>query len=212
MIRVAFLCFSNPFLYNFSHNDIMLEYYDDLRYIEYEKCDLLIIANNKGKVNLVKCLELVKKRCDNKPIFIIDHEYNNEIVDTIFSLGATDYLIYPIANSYLKNKIIKAYNETKQAKLNIYEYYELKIDFNAQMVFLSQRPISLTKIEFNLLKTLISNVNIPLGKKELIKLVWGYDSDDYRTIETHIKTLRRKLKDYGNNIITIWSKGYAFME
>ncbi|MDF9866643.1 DNA-binding response OmpR family regulator [Bacilli bacterium PM5-3] len=211
MIRVACFSYNNAFLSNFHHDEIIIEYFNDLDIIEYSIYDFVIIINDKNNVDLVKCLDMIKTKF-NKTVYIIDKEYNDELVKKVFKKGLDDYLTFPIENEYLIQKIINDFYKREKKHLSYYKYETLIIDFNAYTVLIDYDEIKLTKIEFKLLKFLIENLNKAVSRKEIIANIWGYDSNDYRTIETHIKTLRKKIKQYKSNIITVWSYGYAFME
>ena len=57
----------------------------------------------------------------------------------------------------------------------------------------------------------MQNKNVALGREQLLSTVWGYDFyGDDRTVDTHIKTLRKALKEYGKLIVTIRGMGYKF--
>jgi len=198
-------------LTNFSHDDIVVEYFDDIDEINYDKCDFIIIINDKNNVDIVKCVKIIRKKF-NKIIYLIDKEYDNFLLSHIFDYGIDDYLLYPVVNEYLIQKICKDFYKDKSNNISCYQYQDLKIDFKAHVVMIKYEEINLTNLEYELLKFLISNVNISIPKKEILKKVWGFESEDYRTLETHIKTLRKKLKGYKKNIVTIWSYGYLFSE
>ena len=91
-------------------------------------------------------------------------------------------------------------------------YYDprLEIDFRIRTVNLDSRPVNLTKMEFRLLTLLAQNVGEIVPRSELLKSVWGYGSDiRTRTLDVHIRRLRRKLRDYSRqHIETIFGIGY----
>ena len=69
----------------------------------------------------------------------------------------------------------------------------------------------MTPKEYDLLTYLIKNENMAVTREELLSKVWGYDFfGDDRTLDTHMKILRRKLKGYGKNIVTLRGVGYRF--
>ena len=74
----------------------------------------------------------------------------------------------------------------------------------------SQRK-NLSPKEYELLAYLIKNRDIALSREKLITEVWGYDFyGDDRTVDTHIKLLRKNLEDYGSLIVTLRGVGYRF--
>ena len=93
----------------------------------------------------------------------------------------------------------------------IFVYKTLKIDFDARRVFINDLEIELTHKEYELLVTLVQNVNNAVTREELVTNIWDSTiSSDDRTLDTHIKSLRKKILEYADNIITIRRVGYRF--
>ena len=86
----------------------------------------------------------------------------------------------------------------------------LKINLDSRRVFANSEEIKLTNKEYHLLLYLIRNKNIVLSRDKLLENIWGYDFvGESRTVDVHIKQLRKKIGDsYGNLIETVWSVGY----
>ena len=146
-------------------------------------------------VDLVSKKEQVVVKDDVK---IVDRINDPYLVNRLGSYKNTPYETL-IQNLY-KNPFL--YNE----KLN-----GLKIDDKAHEVSVDDEVIYLTPKEYDLLKYLVANKNIALSREQLLTNVWGYDFyGDDRTIDTHVKTLRKNLGSYGDNIKTIRGVGYKF--
>lgn len=160
---------------------------------------------------MVKCINLIRKKYD-RILYVIDYEYNHQNVSYAFGASVTDYLVFPINNDYFIEKIINDYYRYIKQFDDFYAYKDLLIDFKAAKVKIGSEYIKLTRIEIKLLKFLINNIDRALDKKTIYRMVWGSESYDLRTVETHIKTLRRKLRQYGGNIVTIWALGYSYTE
>ena len=78
-------------------------------------------------------------------------------------------------------------------------------------VFADGRDVTLTHMEFELLRYLLINRGIALTSEKLINEVWGYDYyGDARTLDTHIKLLRKSLGPYHTSIVTLRGVGYRF--
>ena len=76
---------------------------------------------------------------------------------------------------------------------------------------IKDQVIYLTPKEYELLKYFVNNKNVALSREQLLTNVWGYDFyGDDRTIDTHVKTLRKNLGSYGNYIKTVRGIGYKF--
>ncbi len=103
-------------------------------------------------------------------------------------------------------------NNQESATTNeVWQYKNLKIDYSAHIVTINNEKIDLTPKEYELLVYLIKNQNIAVRREQLLEKVWGYDYyGDDRTLDTHMKSLRKKIGEYANCIITIRRVGYRF--
>ena len=89
----------------------------------------------------------------------------------------------------------------------------IKLDDVAHDVYVDNEKIYLTPKEYDLLKYFIDNKNIALSRENLLSNIWGYDFyGDDRTIDTHVKTLRKHLGKYKDMIITVRGMGYKFQD
>ena len=96
-------------------------------------------------------------------------------------------------------------------KKEIFELEGLKADFTARIVYADGVRLELSPKEYDLLFYLIKNRNIALSREKLICEVWGYDFfGGDRTLDTHIKLLRRSLGEYSKFIVTLRGMGYRF--
>ena len=89
----------------------------------------------------------------------------------------------------------------------------LRADVTARLVFIDGERIDMSPKEYDLFFYLLSNRNIALSREKLLCEVWGYDFfGDARTLDTHIKLLRKSLGKYSNYIVTLRGVGYRFEE
>lgn len=153
----------------------------------------------------------IKKEKDIPIIFLsaLGEEY-----DKIhgFDLGVDDYVVKPFSCKELMMRIhailkrVNQNNEVDEFVLN-----GLKIDFTARIVTIDKEPVQLSPKEYELLFYLVKNRGIALTREKLLQNVWGYDFfGDDRTLDTHIKLLRRNLKEYSRYIVTLRGVGYRF--
>lgn len=129
-----------------------------------------------------------------------------------FELGVDEYISKPFSP-----KILVARVEAVLRRVNVLsagqamEAGGISVDKSAHQVKIDGQEIELSYKEFELLTYFIENQGIALSREKILNNVWNYDYfGDARTIDTHVKKLRNKLKDKGNYIKTIWGMGYKF--
>ncbi|MBQ8415577.1 MAG: response regulator transcription factor [Clostridia bacterium] len=89
----------------------------------------------------------------------------------------------------------------------------LRADMTARLVFIDGERVEMSPKEYDLFFYLLSNRNIALSREKLLCEVWGYDFyGDARTLDTHIKLLRKSLGRYSRYIVTLRGVGYRFEE
>lgn len=127
-----------------------------------------------------------------------------------FDIGIDDYVTKPFSPKELVARI-KAVTKRTNNEETTYRFGELVIDDKAHDVTISNEKINLTPKEYDLLKYFVTNNNVALSREQLLTNVWGYDFyGDDRTIDTHVKTLRKNLGKYGDYIKTVRGVGYKF--
>ena len=89
----------------------------------------------------------------------------------------------------------------------------LRADVTARLVYVDGERIDMSPKEYDLFFYMLSNRNIALSREKLLCEVWGYDFyGDARTLDTHIKLLRKSLGPYADHIVTLRGVGYRFEE
>ena len=127
-----------------------------------------------------------------------------------FDIGAEDYVTKPFSPKELMMRIkVILKREMKQSNRIVID--GLVVDEDAHTVTVDGERVHMANKEYELLLYLVKNIGNALTRQSIISKVWGYeyDSDD-RTLDTHMKLLRRDLKGYGNYIKTIRGVGYRF--
>ena len=132
-----------------------------------------------------------------------------------FELGVDDYVVKPFSPKELMMRVGAIMNRVKpqgeEHKRNVLSFAGLSIDFDARIVTVDGKRAELSPKEYDLLAYMVQNKNIALTREMLITNVWGYDFyGDDRTLDTHIKLLRRSLGPYSKFIVTLRGVGYRF--
>ena len=138
-----------------------------------------------------------------------------------FESGADDYVVKPFSPRELLLRVEAVMKRTqstaaKQAQLNEILSFDnggLKVDLTARIVYVEGERVEMSPKEYELLFYLVRNRNVALTREKLISEVWGYDFyGDARTLDTHVKLLRKSLGKYSDYIVTLRGVGYRFEE
>ena len=127
------------------------------------------------------------------------------------SHGADEYLTKPFSYNIFTARVGAMLRRVKKQQQEKIKCGKIVVDQQTRSVFIEDRDCKLNKKEFSLLCYFIKNKDRVLTREQLITKIWGYDySGNGRTLDTHIKTLRSKLGEYGKNIKTLRGVGYKF--
>lgn len=178
--------------------------------VKNEDFDIIIMDIMMPKMDGYSACREIKKIKDI-PFILLSargEEYDKLIG---FDLGIDDYVTKPFSPKELVARI-KAVTKRKDNKEDIYEIKGIKLDNIAHDVYIDSKKVYLTPKEYDLLKYFIDNKNVALSRDTLLSSIWGYDFyGDDRTIDTHVKTLRKHLGKYKDMIVTVRGMGYKFV-
>ena len=129
-----------------------------------------------------------------------------------YELGIDEYITKPFSPKILVARVEAVLRRTSNLQdSDVIQAGAIEMDVNAHMVKVDGEPIELSFKEFELLHYFVINQGVALSREKILNNVWNYDYfGDARTIDTHVKKLRSKLKDRGEYIKTIWGMGYKF--
>ena len=185
--------------------------------------DLIIMDVMMPELDGFSAVAMIRK-FSNTPVIMLSAR--SEEYDRIhgFEIGVDDYVTKPFSPRELMLRInavlsrvsaasSAARDENPAADHDVYNYKDLMIDFTARTVSVGEERLDLSPKEYDLLFFLVKNRGIALTRDRLLSEIWGYDFYGVdRTLDTHIKLLRKKLGDYAGCIVTLRGVGYRFEE
>ena len=139
-----------------------------------------------------------------------------------FELGIDDYVVKPFSPKELMlrveavlKRVGRSAEQVQRPQNQIVELDGggLRADLTARIVYIDGERVEMSPKEYDLFFYMLENRNIALSREKLISEVWGYDFyGDARTLDTHIKLLRKSLGKYSSYIVTLRGMGYRFEE
>jgi DNA-binding response OmpR family regulator len=159
-------------------------------------------------------IEVCKRVRQHSDVPILMLTARDEDIDKIIGLevGADDYLTKPFNPRELVARIRsilrRATPERRERESAVIEHGDLHIDAGRREVHVREEEIQLAPKEFDLLWELLDHRGLVLTRDQLLERVWGYTfAGDTRTVDVHVRQLRRKLGD-ASPIVTVWGVGY----
>lgn len=185
-----------------------------VRICEQEDFDLIIMDIMMPKIDGFTAYKEIKKK---KDIPVLMLSARGEEYDKLygFELGIDDYVVKPFSLKELMARVKAVIRRHSGASLrqerNILEYEGLLMDITGRKVYVDGARITMTPKEYDLLFFLAKHEDIVFSREELLEKIWGFDFfGDGRTVDSHIKMLRRSLGEYRKFIVTHRGVGYKF--
>ena len=171
---------------------------------------LIILDVMMPKMNGYEVCRTIRK--DSKvPIIMLTAKAEEQDELLGFNLGVDEYISKPFSPKILVARVEAILRRTNAMSDDKLEYEGIEIDKMAHSVRIDGEEVELSYKEFELLTYFVENRGIALSREKILNNVWNYDYfGDARTIDTHVKKLRSKLKEKGDYIITVWGMGYKF--
>ncbi|MGX1195073.1 response regulator transcription factor [Metabacillus sp. SLBN-84] len=185
---------------------------DALNQLKYELPDLLIADVMMPYMDGFSFAAEMKKLYEVPLIFL---SAKGEEWDKIqgLKLGGDDYIVKPFHPGELLARVESVLRRSGQKNLqgNRVIAGPLVLDLSAYKVLLQNKPMSVTLKEFEILSLMARNKGSVFTREQLLDSIWGPNhAGTGRTVDTHIKTIRLKLKEHANLIQTVWGIGYKF--
>ncbi len=173
--------------------------------------DLIILDLMLPDADGVELCRRIRQRWD-VPILMLTAR--DEDVDKIIGLevGADDYMTKPFNPRELvarvKSILRRAAPERRERESAVIHHGDLVVDAGRREVRVADREVQLAPKEFDLLWELLDHKGLVLTRDQLLERVWGYTfAGDTRTVDVHVRQLRRKLGD-ASPVVTVWGVGY----
>ncbi|URZ04898.1 response regulator transcription factor [Clostridium felsineum] len=186
---------------------------------EKEHIHLIILDLMLPKISGEKVCAKIRS-VSSVPIIMLTAKIEEDNKIEGLSMGADDYVTKPFSNrelvSRVKALIRRTYRDnTPLAELLIINNGDLEIDVEKFIVKKRGENVNLTSNEFKILIVLLSKPGKVFSREELVNKAFGIDYDGFdRTIDTHIKNIRRKIEDDHRNpkyIVSVYGLGYKFI-
>lgn len=188
---------------------------DALDRLDAERPDLLLLDLNLPGVDGFEVTRRIRQGGGHMPILMLTAR--DDAVDKVvgLELGADDYVTKPFDPRELVARVRAVLRRSEGAVEEsdpdlppVLEVEDLRIEVGPREVFVAGEEVSLTPKEFDLLTALVQARGLVLSREQLLEKVWGYTFlGDSRTIDVHVRQLRRKLGD-ACPIETVWGTGY----
>ncbi len=182
--------------------------------------DLVVLDIKMPRMDGIEVLQKLREKSD-VPIILLTSK-DDEIDEIIgLKMGADDYVTKPFSQRLLITRIQtllrrEAKKEITPSQSDLYHYDQLTLDYNRYLCIWQQKPLDLTVTEFLLLSALVQRPGHVKSREQLIETAYGEQIYvDERTIDSHIKRIRKKFKKIDetfDNIETLYGIGYKYKE
>lgn len=209
-------------LKSYNYNVLLFEKAEDaIKTLNKQSPDLIICDIMLPGIDGIEATSIIRKNSLFKTTPIIMLTAKDSELDKIKGLdsGADDYITKPFSVMELMARIraqfrkIEHFNGNDKKDKDEIILGDIKLNKTSREVFIDDELIELTFKEYELLKYLLENKNKPLSREEILNKVWGYDYlGETRTVDIHIKTIRRKLLTAEDYIKTVRGVGYKISE
>ena len=182
-----------------------------LSIIQNQPIDVVVTELSLNKLDGFSLIKEIRKK-SKVPIIILSYLFEQSDKVLGFELGADDYITKPFFPNELMLRIKAILSRITGLKTTDVAHFEgLEINYLARVVKVDGNVISLSPKEYDLLAYLSKNNKVAISRESLLISIWGYDYyGDDRTLDTHIKLLRKSLGKYSKSFSTVRGVGYRF--
>lgn len=181
--------------------------------LKNEKPDLIILDVMLPNMDGIELLTKIRQSMEYRDIPIILATAKGQEYDRIrgLDLGADDYIVKPFSVMEMVSRVKAILRRVEYNTKKELRYDDLRMNLDARTVYIDEKEIVLTYKEFELLQLFLTKPFYVFTREQLFNQVWKMDyMGDSRTLDSHIRTLRQKLGDYGKMIETVRYYGYRW--
>lgn len=175
--------------------------------------DLIILDIMLPYIDGISVCKVIREKTDTPVIFLTAKADEDDVISG-YNVGCSDYITKPFSlkEFVAKVKILLHYSSLLKSRTDkIVKAGCIIMNIGRRVAYVNGIEIELTYKEWELLRFFVSNLGRAFSREKILNEIWGYDySGNTRTVDTHIKTLRKKLGDAGKYIITMINLGYKF--
>jgi DNA-binding response OmpR family regulator len=179
------------------------------------KPDLILLDISLGEMDGFEVCHLIKgqKETAHTPVIFLSSRNDSHSKVMGFDLGADDFIEKPFEPNELKAriKVRIRQNHAQRENLPVYEIQGMRIDFLGHRVFIEEKEVAFSALEFKLLSYFVRNPDRVLSRERILNNVWGVDTFvTDRVVDSHIRSIRKKLGGFKDHIESIYGEGYRF--
>ncbi|WP_191567507.1 response regulator transcription factor [Metabacillus idriensis] len=150
----------------------------------------------------------------NVPIFLISSNMNKNDILNAYHSGVDDFISKPFDIEILMAKVNTVLRRT--CRISALNFKGLELDDKSYEIKYQGELIHTTKKEFSIIENFLKNLNQVFSREELIMQFWEYKIPDNRTVDSHMRNIRDKLRSVQfpveEHLITVWGSGYKWIE
>lgn len=176
---------------------------------EMKKPDLILLDMMLPDISGTEIIKRIRNNHANDQVRIIVLSAKSMVVDKVegLDLGADDYMSKPFDLLELISRVNA--QKRRQENNQIYSFGEISVDIKKRKVLKNDKDILFTKKEFDIFSYLLLKHDEVVTREELIEHIWGNGFEyETRTVDMHIKEIRKKLGAEGKKIETIYGVGF----
>jgi len=180
--------------------------------LDEEKVDLMIMDRNLPGTEGSEYVASLRREGIDVPVIYLSAKDRDSDIEEGFLRGGDDYVTKPFNMKELILRVKAVLRRSGKSGSGTVAYRDIRLDLASRQVLVADEPVSLTKLEFDLLHTLIANRNVVLDRDYLLEHVWGGDEVyQERTVNVAINRLKEKIDpDKSKNYIkTVRGVGYT---